>query len=176
MTKDDLCDLIDSWENLPLIVSEMEAHPDKLRLLMDVALHGKQPKSWRAVYVTDKINDNHPDLIAPFIPEIILQLKKEKNSSKKRQFLKLVSKHDIPEKYFSFLIDYCLNCFTSSNEPVAVRVFAMQILYNISDKKPDLKPELLLVTEYEMELHPTPGVLAKGRNIAKKLNSQINKL
>jgi len=48
----------------------------------------------------------------------------------------------------------------------------MQILYNISEKEPELKPELIDVIENEMELHPTPGILSRGKKILKKLHEQ----
>lgn len=172
MTKEELLDLIVSWKNLPLLVRQLESEPGKLQLLMDLAFNGQHTKSWRAAYIADKINDNHPKLIAPFISEMVLRLKTEKNSSKKRHYLKLISQHDFPVKFHSFLVDYCLECFTSSSEPIANRVHAMQVLFNISEKEPDFKPELLSVIEHEIELHPTPGIVSRGKKLVKKLEEQ----
>lgn len=139
---------------------------------MDLAFNGQHTKSWHAAYIADKINDNHPKLIAPFISEMVLRPKTEKNSSKKRHYLKLISQHDFPVKFHSFLVDYCLECFTSSSEPIANRVHAMQVLFNISEKEPDFKPELLSVIEHEIELHPTPGIVSRGKKLVKKLEEQ----
>ncbi|MGC9354559.1 MAG: hypothetical protein ACP5D9_12015 [Mariniphaga sp.] len=176
MTKEELLDLIVSWENLPLLVRQLESEPGKLQLLMDLAFNGQHPKSWRAAYIADKINDNYPELIAPFISEMVLRLKTEKNSSKKRHYLKLISQHDFPVKFHSFLVDYCLECFTSASEPIANRVHAMQVLFNISEKEPDFKPELLSVIEHEIELHPTPGIVSRGKKLVKKLMEQTKKI
>jgi hypothetical protein len=172
MTKEELLDLIVSWENLPLLVRQLELEPEKLQVLIDLAFNGQHPKSWRAAYIADKINDNYPGLIAPFIPQMISRLKTETSSSKKRHYLKLVSQHHFSRKYHTLLVDTCLECFTSASEPVANRVHAMQILYNISEKESGFKPELLSIIEHEMELHPTPGIVSRGKKLVKKLKEQ----
>ncbi|MCA1758674.1 MAG: hypothetical protein LC658_02800, partial [Bacteroidales bacterium] len=50
-----------------LLVRQLEMEPGNLQLLMDLAFNEEHPKSWRAAYIADKINDNHPELISPFI-------------------------------------------------------------------------------------------------------------
>jgi hypothetical protein len=172
MTKEELLDLIVSWENLPLLVRQLESEPEDLQLLIDLAFESRHPKSWRAAYIADKINDNHPKLIAPFISDMIFRLKTETNSSKKRHYLKLISQHNFPVKFHSFLVGYCLESFCSASEPIANRVHAMQVLFNISEKEPDFKLELLSVIEHELELHPTPGIVSRGKKLVKKLKEQ----
>ena len=173
MTKEELLDLIVSWENLPLLVRQFESEPENLQLLINLAFESRHPKSWRAGWIADKINENHPGLITPFIPAMILRLKTEKNSSKKRHYLKLISQHNFPGKYHSFLVDYCLECFCSSGEPIANRVHVMQVLFNISEKEPGFKPELQSIIEHEMELHPTPGIVSRGKKLVKMLKEQM---
>jgi hypothetical protein len=173
MTRKELLDLIVSWENLPLLIQEIQSNPEKLKLLFELTLKSNHPKSWRAAYIVDKINDSHPQLIDQFIPQMIFSLKTETNSSKKRHYLKLISQHKFSPKHHVFLMDYCLNCFTSAGEPVSIRVHALQILFNISEQEPNLKPELLSVINHEMELHATAGIVARGRKLAGKLAKQI---
>jgi hypothetical protein len=173
MTSEEWIDLISSWENLELITGEIASGRKSLDSLMEVCLYSRHPLSWRATWVADKIHDVRPELVVPYLEKIILQLKKETHPGKKRQFLKLISMHDIREKYHSFLMDYCLICFMRTNEPVSVRVYALQILYNISELQPLFKPELLSLIEHEMELHPSAGVLARGRKLAGALRKQI---
>jgi len=176
MTKKDLIDLLDSWDNLDLTIQEISRNPQYFGLLMSIALYHNEPKSWRAAYLADKIHDDFPELLRPFLPEIIAQLKQEKSSSKKRHFLKLISMNKIKREHFGFLVDYCLKALGSSKEPAAVRVHAMQILYNISEKETDLKAELLAVIEHEMEYHSTAGIISRGSKLANKLRNQISKL
>ncbi|MCF6332211.1 MAG: hypothetical protein L3J11_02920 [Draconibacterium sp.] len=82
--------------------------------------------------------------------------------------------NEIPENQFCFLVDYCLNALTSAKEPPAVRVHAIQILYNISEIETGLKPEILAVIKHEMEYHSTAGIISCGSKLAKKLRNQIS--
>ncbi len=173
MTEHELLDLIDSWENLELIIATLDRQPEVFPVVMKVALYSKHPKSWRAAWIADKYHDNHPGQLLPFLDEIILVLKRESHHGKKRQFLKLISLNTPDERHHPFLMDYCLDAFTNGMEPVGIRVYALQILFNISEKEPDFKAELLAVIEHEMELHPSPGIRAKGRNLAQCLARQI---
>lgn len=174
MKKADLLVLIESWDNLTFTSSEILAHPEYYPVLMEVALYSKHPNSWRAAYLVDKIHEVNPELILPYIDKIIEQLKLESHKGKKRHFLKQISLNKLPEIYHGFLLDYCLNTFTSAKEAVAVRVHAMQILFNISEREPELKPEILAVIEHEMEYHSTAGILSRGKKLAQKLRRQIN--
>lgn len=174
MTKEELLDLIDSWENLTVITKEIGQNPEYFQMLMEISLYSTDPKSWRASYIVDKIHENYPTLILPYVFDIIQQLKLEKHSSKKRHFLKQISLNEIPENQFGFLVDYCMEALTSAKEPPAVRVHAMQILYIISEIETELKPEILAVIEHEMEYHSTAGIISRGSRLAKKLRNQIS--
>lgn len=173
MTKEELAELLNSWENIDLVIKELSNKPEYFALLMSITLLDTKQGSWRAAYLADKIHDDFPELLIPYLPEIIKKLETEKNESKKRHYLKLISMNNIEPKYFGFLFDYCLNVFTSSKEAIAVRVHAMQILYNISEKEKDLKPEILAIIEHELEFHSTAGIKSRGSKLLKKLRQQI---
>jgi hypothetical protein len=173
MNEKELTDLLASWENIRLIIRETAKQPATFDILMNIALNSIDTKSWRAAWVADKINDNCPELIIPYLDRIVKQLKKETHTGKKRQFLKLISLHEIRKKHFPFLTVYCLKCFTSALEPVGVKVNSLQILYNISQKEPGLKNELLSLIEYELEHDPSAGIVARGKRLATLLQKQI---
>jgi hypothetical protein len=141
---------------------------------MEIALTSPDKKSWRAAWMVDKIHDQNPELVLPYIPALIEKLIDLKDMGKKRHFLKLIGMHEIPVESSGFLADYCLTTLSSS-EPPAVRVHAMQVLFNISEMEKDFKPELLDTIEQEMEFRPTPGILTRGAKLAKKLRCQILK-
>ncbi len=173
MKKEDLLILIDSWENLSFAIREIQKQPELLNSLMDIALYNSEQKSWRAAYLADKIHDESPELILPFIEPIVKQLEKENSASKKRHFLKLLSMNKIPQQHYGFLVDYCIETLTSAKEPIAVRVHAMQILFNISEIEPELKPEILAIIEHEIEYHASAGILSRGKKIVAKLRKQL---
>lgn len=173
MTEKELYDLLDSWENIELVSKELSENPHEFKVLLSLALNNPQQKSWRAAYLVDKIHDENPEIVIPYLPAIIEKLKTEENASKRRHWLKLISMNSIQKKYFGYLFDYCIGVFTSAKEAIAVRVHAMQILYNISEYETDLKPEVLEIIEHELEYHSTAGIRSRGRKLAKKLSDQI---
>ncbi|MDD2381779.1 MAG: hypothetical protein WCY58_07700 [Mariniphaga sp.] len=176
MKPEELLDLLVSWDNLALVTKEIVARQEYFPVLMEIALYSRHPKSWRAAWVVDKIHATRPELVTPYLEQMIQQLRKENFPGKKRQFLKLISLHDIRQKHHSFLLDYCLECFLSAHEPVSVRVYALQVLYNISEVQTLFKPELLSIIEHELELQPVAGVHSRGKKLAKLLSRQVNRL
>ena len=169
MTKEELFELIVSWDNLPYLLKEISTNHEFYSLLMEIALYYGNQKSWRAAYMADKINDINPELLQPFLTEMIEQVKIEKNDGKKRHFLKLISLNELPTEQQGVMLDFCMKTFTSAKETLAVRVHAMQILYNISEKEPDLKQEILAIIEHEMENHSSPGIVSRGKKLVWKL-------
>jgi hypothetical protein len=172
MTKDEMLGMIVSWENLPFLMKVIENNPTNISVLAEIALHGNHPKSWRAAWLMDKIHETNPALISPLVGDMIQQIKIEQNEGKKRHFLKLISLGNIPPEEQGFLFDYSFTAFTSAKEPLAVRVHAMQILYNISEIEVALKPEVLAIIEHEMENHSSAGIVSRGRKLAIKLREQ----
>jgi hypothetical protein len=173
MTKDEMLDMIVSWENLPFLITGIIKNHVDISILADIALHSNHPKSWRAAWLMDKIHEINPALITPLVGDMIQQIKTEQNVGKKRHFLKLVSLGNIPPEEQGFLFDYSFNAFTSAKEPLAVRVHAMQILFNISETELGLKPEVLAIIEHEMENHSSAGIISRGKKLAKNLREQI---
>jgi hypothetical protein len=173
MTANELLEILRNWDNFQVTLHTMAEHPEQIPVLIEVAIHSKDPVSWRALYMADKIFDINSKLILPYLHDMIGQLEVESHHGKKRHLLKLISQSAIPEKYAGFLMDYCLATFTSSKEPVANRVHAMQVLFNISESEPELKPELLEIIQQEIDFHPTPGIRSRGSKLVKKLQRQI---
>ena len=169
MTENEVQILIRSWENLAILVRYISDYPEYLNLIMDKVLDDSQPENWRAAWMVDKIHDRHSDLVLPYLPVMTEFVLITKSAGKKRHLLKLISLHDIPEEKMALLFNFCFGVFTNSTEPVAVRVHAMQILFNIAQKEPDFTGELINLIENEIELHGSAGIASRGRKLLVKL-------
>lgn len=161
--------LIQSWENLAILVRYISDYPEYLNLIMDKVLDDSQPENWRAAWMVDKIHDLHPDLVLSYLPVMTEFVLITKSVGKKRHLLKLISLHDIPVERMAILFNFCFEVFTNATEPVAVRVHAMQILFNIAQKEPDFTGELINLIENEIELHGSAGIASRGRKLLKQL-------
>ncbi len=171
MTETEVRTMIQSRENLALLVRYISDFPEQLEIIMAKALDDSQPENWRAIWMVDKIHEKHPELVAKYLPAMTSFLLMTQNSSKKRHLLKLISLYDIPDVSMAKLLNYCIDIFTNATVPVAVRVYAMQILYNIAEKEPDFSRELIELIEHEMEFHGSPGIASRGRKLIQKLQS-----
>ena len=169
MTEMDLHSMIQSWENLALMVRYISDYPEYLDLLMAKTKDDTKPENWRAAWMIDKINDKHPELVQKYIPEMTSFVQITKNAGKKRHLLKLISLNEIQEDNIATLLNFSLDVFTDAAEPVAVRVHAMQILFNIALKEPDFAGELTELIENEIELHYSAGLSSRGKKLLKML-------
>ena len=171
MTEKELQEIIHSWKNMPLVIAYICEHPEAMNILVDIAMDETHAKNWRAMYLVDQIHDQYPDLVIPYFSAMTKFLLSTKNSSKKRHVLKIFSVHEIPEENMAMLLEFCIHEFTNAAEPVAVRVHAMQILYNIALKEPDFAGELVDLIENEIEYHGSAGIANRVWKLVHKLKS-----
>ncbi len=173
MTTTEIQQLIQAWENTDFVFSYFDKHPEDFPSLLDVALDESEKTNWRAAWLIDKLNNRYPELIYSkigLIQEAVLQCE---NQSKLRHFLKLISLHPINKQATGLLFDRSFQIFTNPNYAIAIRVHAMQILYEISCLEPELKPELILIIEQELELHSSAGICSRGRKIVNRLQKEL---
>ncbi len=169
MTENEIRELIQSGETIPLLAKYFVQEPGQLDILIKTAFDDSETYTWRAAWMIDKIHEEKPDLILPYFQSITEFAIHTKNSGKRRHFLKLISLHDIPDENMALLLNFASEMFTNASEPVAVRVHAMQILYGIALKEPDFSGELIEMIGHEIEYHGSAGIASRGRKLLKKL-------
>ncbi len=121
--------------------------------------------SWIACIVTDK----YPGLLEPYVPEIIDNFKNFRHKGIIRNLLRQLAQIHIPHEQQGILFDTCYNWLYSKNEPIAVKVHSMQVLYNISQSEPDLKNELYLVLD-DFTDDISAGIRNRAMHLRKKLS------
>ena len=77
---------------------------------------------------------------------------------------------DVPENLIGEVVDICFGLMESNNTPIAVKVFSMTVLANISIKEPDLKNELALIIEDQMP-YGSVGFRNRGAKILNKIRA-----
>jgi hypothetical protein len=173
MTREELTGFLENWENMTLLFNDREQARVHFPQLMEITLSGNDRVHWRASWAADKINEMIPGIAAPWIETLTGLLPGLTHNGKKRQFMKFISLYPVPPDSAGFLFDFCLIKMVSEAEDIAVRAYAMQILYNISQMEPDLKPELLQILEQEKEHKSSAGLEAKSKNLIQRLRKEI---
>jgi hypothetical protein len=129
----------------------------------------EQKLAWRSCWIIDHATEDNPEMLVPLIPEIVSQLSQTKNGSLKRHFTRMLCRLKIPDKLLGQVVNRCFELLAPV-EPVAVRVNAMQILFNISQVEPGLKQELAAILETLSDEGATAGFMNKAGKLIKQLN------
>ena len=91
---------------------------------------------------------NHPPLIQPHFETLLKNLQKPAtHDAVKRNSIKILTEIEIPERLKGLALDICFEFLISMQESIAVKVFSMQVVFDISKNEPDLLRELATVIE-----------------------------
>ena len=75
----------------------------------------------------------------------------------------------INNRFHGILADYCFAKLNSGFSAIAIKAYAMEILFNLTVIYPELANELIPAIQILTE-DGSAGVMARGRMILKKLN------
>ena len=144
------------------------ADENLFNLLFQLVFSNDQRLSWRSCWIIDTASEEFPALLEGKLSEIIDGLLATKSGSLKRHFTRILCRYTIPEEYLGAIANRCFDLLSPS-EPVAVRVYAMQLLFNIAQQEPDLKGELISVIERLMEEGGSAGFINRSRKLLRLL-------
>lgn len=148
--------------------------PELYEEVFELVLQNEEPYSRRAIWVFDAVDEELNGVAKPFLPLLIDKLDAFEHDGLKRHSMRLLSRHKIPEEQTVKVLDYCFKMLTLY-EAAAIKVHAMQILYNLSQKEPDLKHELISAIELTVQ-EGTTGVKNRGQRMLKKLRKEVRGL
>ena len=151
-----------------LLISEIVKSDSHFLSLLQLALHEKDPLSWRACWILDGADEKKPGLARKYIPKIVQKLPSLESKGALRSLLRLLTRHKIPENEQGLLIDLCFQYLSSELYPVAVKAHAMQIIYHHVLLYPELKNELIAVIKDQAE-NNSAGFNARGNILIKKM-------
>jgi hypothetical protein len=151
-----------------LYIREVIGSKAHFESLLEMALHDKDPVAWRASWVLDGSDEQQPGLAAPYLHKIVQALPALESRGSLRSLLRMLCRYDISEEDQGLLIDLCFRSLVSELYPLAVKVHAMQIIYNHVLLYPELKDELVAVLEDQME-NNSVGFMARGRRLLKQM-------
>lgn len=151
-----------------LLIQDVENSKEKFSLLLELTLFDKDPVAWRAAWILDGSDEQYPGLAGEHIHAIVQRLPELASTGTLRCLLRLLCRYDIDEKDQGMLIDLCFGYMVSELYPVAVKVHAMQIIYNHVLLYPELKDELRTVIEDQME-NNSVGFMSRGKRIIGQL-------
>ena len=143
---------------------------DKKRFaeLMNLFLGNTYRVTQRAAWVMSNCAEEYPELIKPYLEKMLDNLYQPVHDAVKRNTVRTLQGITIPKKLQGKVADICFQFLCSKDETIAVKVFSMTVLYNLSKEHPDLKNELRMAIEEQMP-YASAGFKSRGKKILKVL-------
>jgi hypothetical protein len=150
------------------IVQWVGASDKRFEELFRLFLTDEYRVNQRAAWPVSYCVINNPVFIKNNFVRLVKNLRKPGvHDSVKRNSIRFLKHIDIPEKYHGEIMDICFGYLASPKEPVAIKVFSLIVLGNLSKNYPEIIPEIKVLIEEQM---PHQSVGFRGR-AHKLLNS-----
>ena len=154
--------------NVDILVDKIEEDPDVFEIVWKIMQEDTYPLSMRAAWVISHFARKHPYFLEPRMSEMIALLPGIRTESVRRSLLNIITQLPLQEEHCGPLFDLCTGLLENPGTAIAVRAYAMTILYHISNLEPELKPELIALLESRQH-DPSAGILARSRILLRKL-------
>jgi hypothetical protein len=119
--------------------------------LMEVFFDGNTRKNQYAASIMIHCVDKWKYLLNPYLERLILNLQKPNlHDAIKRNTVRVLQDVEIPENLHGTMANIAFSYLQNPAEAVAIKVFSMTIIDNLTKKYPELKDELCFILEEQM--------------------------
>lgn len=140
---------------------------------MPFFLHDELRICQRAAWTFGNVCSENPELMLPWLPEILKALDEPKHDAIVRNVVRAFQEmKTFPDEYEGEIFERCFQYLADPNAPVAFRVFSMTVCRKIGLKYPELVNELIPVIEDAM-IHGSAGMKSRGKKELKLLRKAI---
>jgi hypothetical protein len=136
----------------------------RIEILIELFLEDEYRVTQRLAWVIRFVHLKNPHLLQPHFETLVAQLRKPVHDAVKRNVLGLFEDIKIPVELHDELVDICFNFLLNPQEAIVIRIFSMTILYQICQDIPELRNELKLIIEDNLE-HGSAGFNHRGKKI-----------
>ncbi|MEZ4886078.1 MAG: hypothetical protein R3E32_15190 [Chitinophagales bacterium] len=137
--------------------------------LMELLLNGEPLVVQRAAWAVGHCGVTYPRLIHKHFQSMIDKLKQPNiHDAVKRNTVRVWQFVEIPEEFMGSIASICFDYLADVKQAVAIKIFSMTVLLNITQKVPELKNELRLLIEEQMP-YGSAGFRSRGRKTLKQL-------
>ena len=156
------------------LADHIASDPERFEVLMQNLLHGEWRLSQRASWIVGMCADADRQLVAPYLEAMLRRLDAPHHEAVRRNVIRIFQDIDPPESLLGELVDRCFRYLADPQQPAAVRVFAISVLYRASLREPDLQNELRLLIESHLP-HASAGFRSRGKKILARMDKSYSK-
>jgi hypothetical protein len=139
---------------------------NRMSALIELFLAQEYRVTQRIAWVIRFIYLKNPFLLVPYLEILVAQLRLPAHDAVKRNILGLFEDIEIPKSLYDELVDLCFIFLANPQEAIVIRIFSMTILSKICKDIPELKNELKIIIEDNLE-HGSAGFKHRGKKILK---------
>ena len=136
--------------------------------LIDLILNAKPPIPQYGAWLLQHCSNIQPELILPHVEPLLNLLTEDIHDGVRRSILRAFTEITLPPSAIGQAADLCFAYLADPKEPVAVRVFAMSVLWGVCKQEPDLIDELVLLID-TVTPTSTAALAARGRMVKKEI-------
>ncbi len=159
-----------SRANIDFVSSIAGDNKNAFDTIFNLIYTSRHPINQRAAGVLETVSENHPDLILPYLDRMIKTFADFRVDGVKRNFAKIFTRTNFNDNQKGHIINLCFDMLQNRKESIAVRAYCMTVLSNISNTIPEIRNELAIIIESEMQFG-SGAWKARGRLILKKIYS-----
>jgi len=133
------------------IANYIETDQKRFDALMDLFYKDEYRVVQRAAWVVSHYAEKYLFLFKKHLPKMVNYMVDEKaHKAVRRNIVRTFTLMEVPESLMGIVADTCFAFLVDPKEAVAVKVYAMEVLYQFYLKEPDLGNELKLL-EFSLE-------------------------
>jgi hypothetical protein len=147
------------------IGNSKERFAQLMKLFFESEYRVTQRAAWPMSYCVRK----HPQLIRPYFKKLLNKLGNPgEHDAVIRNIVRLLQEVDIPEEFHGRVMTHCFNFIQSNETAVAIKAFSLTILKNLSQKYPEIIPEIKTIIEERWE-YETAAFRARAKSFLKMI-------
>lgn len=145
----------------------MAAHPEDFETAVEIACSDEAHTCWRAAWLITLCMEDNDSRIRPYLDHMVGTLT-GKEDGHQRELLKILLRMELTEDQESYLFDHSVSLWESVKRTHSVRYIAFRIMNKVSQKYPELKHEVLELTQPQYVNSLSPGI---RNSIQKMINT-----
>ena len=149
-------------------------HPETFRDFLEASLAQEYPMAMRASRVVYLCAIAKPGLVSPHLATMLEALPQLHDVSVIRNFLHVFDDlvPELTEEQLGHLLKHCFDYIEDSAQTIAIRTYSLKLLYIISQRVPELKPELIAIIHHHLP-ESSPAFQAQSAQIIRKLEKEV---
>ncbi len=151
------------------IVEYVDGRRDRFKLLVEVYKEGPFRLTQRAAWPLTICVEKWPYLLDPHFKTLLNFLHDPHvHDAFIRNTFRLLQYVDVPKRFQGEVADHCFRYLQDRKVAIAIRVFSMTVLNNITRGQPELRNELKLILEDQI-LQSSAAFRSRGRKVLKEI-------